>query len=196
GMDGWHVLARLKEDPELKDIPVIVMTVLEDRVRSFELGAAEYIQKPFSKETLLATIDRAMAPRSGLPVLVVEDDRDMREGLIRILEGGGVTVRSARDGAEALASIQVERPGIILLDLLMPGMNGFQLMDALQEGPERRDIPIVVLTAKDLSPEDQERLSLAQVKQVLRKGALSRQELVESIHRLALRIIESHPFQG
>ena len=191
GLDGWHVLAQLKADPDLAAIPVVVITVLEDQVRSYELGAAEYLHKPISKEDLLGAIERAMAPRSGLPVLVVEDDPAMRDGLLRIVANEGLPVRSARDGAEALDAIRAERPGSILLDLLMPGMNGFELMDALQDRPEWRDIPIVVLTAKDLSPEDMQRMRIPQVKRVLQKGACSKEELVASIHRLAMRITEA-----
>ena len=190
GIDGWQVLSQLKADPELQHIPVIVITVMNDQAKSYELGAAEFLHKPISKEQLLETIRRVLPNDNELPILIAEDDESTLEGLQRLLVSEGMEVRGAHDGREALELIQVAKPGLILLDLMMPGMDGFQLMEELQEHLEWQHIPVVVLTAKDLTTEDLERLRTSQVQQVLHKGACSRDELVEAIHKFALRIID------
>jgi signal transduction histidine kinase/DNA-binding response OmpR family regulator len=191
GMDGWQVLASLKEDPELAPIPVVIITIMEDRAKGFTLGAADYLQKPITRDQLLSILSRLLPNRGPSPILIVEDDDATMEGLKRILENEGISTRCARNGWEGLMSLQEEVPGLILLDLMMPGMDGFQLISEMQTHANWCDIPVVVLTAKDLTPEDLTRLHKPQVHQVFRKGACSRDELVEAVRASTIRLADS-----
>lgn len=191
GFDGWQVLGRLKGDSSLKRIPVVVVTVLDDRAKGFALEAADYLQKPVNRDQLLAAIDRILPEREVAPILVVEDDEATREGLRRILEGESLRTLSAPDGLKALDVLRHQLPSLILLDLMMPGMDGFQLMEELQGCEAWKEIPVVVLTAAELSVKQRERLCQPQIHQILRKGAYSRFELIEIVRRYALRTVEA-----
>ncbi|HWQ11073.1 MAG TPA: response regulator [Holophaga sp.] len=118
---------------------------------------------------------------------MVEDDAATREGLVRILHGAGLHAQAAEGGLQALALLRQSRPGLILLDLMMPGMDGFQLMETLQGSVELRTIPVVVLTAMELTPEVRARLRMSQIHRIIGKGTYSRDELVDVIRRYALR---------
>ena len=168
GMDGWSVLAALKADAVLADIPVVMLTMLDDRNLGYALGAADYLTKPLDRERLVSVLGRY---RQDLPVLVVDDDPDFRDLARRTLEREGHTVIEADNGHAALARLRETTPGVILLDLMMPEMDGFDVVAAIRENEAWRTIPIVVITAKDLSPEDHERLN-GYVARVLQKGAL------------------------
>jgi len=189
-VDGWQVLSRLKADPELKDIPVILVTMLNDRARGFSLGASEFLTKPITREELVSALQRVGMPQPEGTVLLVEDDPASLEGLQRILDLENRVTRAASNGQEALASLQEEVPGLIILDLLMPGMDGFQLLAEIDLHPEWREIPIIVVTAKDLTQEDFVALQRPQVRHIFRKGAYSRQDLVEEVRRITLRMIQ------
>ena len=152
GMDGWAVLAALKADAATADIPVIMVTIVDDRNLGYALGAADYLTKPIDRERLIAVLARYRPER---PILVVDDDPALRELLRRTLEREGYAVVEAADGRSALARIEERVPGLILLDLMMPHMNGFELLTELRARPEWRGIPVVVVTAKDLTPEDE-----------------------------------------
>ena len=180
GMDGWSVLAALKADTALADIPVVMLTMLDDRNLGYALGAADYLTKPIDRERLVAVLGRH---RRDLPVLVVDDDPDFRELARRLLEREGYTVIEADNGRAALARLRDATPGVILLDLMMPEMDGFDVVAAIQGNAAWRPIPIVVITAKDLSPEDHERLN-GYVARVLQKGALSRETLLGEVRDL------------
>ncbi len=180
GMDGWSVLAALKADTALADIPVVMLTMLDDRNLGYALGAADYLTKPIDRERLVAVLGRH---RRDLPVLVVDDDPDFRELARRLLEREGYAVIEADDGRAALARLRDATPGVILLDLMMPEMDGFDVVAAIQGNAAWRPIPIVVITAKDLSPEDHERLN-GYVARVLQKGALSRETLLGEVRDL------------
>ena len=185
GCDGWEVLTRLKADPALKHIPVVVITILDDRARGFTLEASEYLQKPINREQLLETVRLLIPDPREAPILIVEDDEATCEGLARILTAEGMRSHPAGDGRQALEVLRGLVPRLILLDLMMPGMDGFQLMEELQKDETLRKIPVVVLTALELTPQMRARLSLPQVHQVIRKGAYSRSELIEIIRRCA-----------
>jgi GAF domain-containing protein/CheY-like chemotaxis protein len=180
GMDGWSVLAALKSDTALADIPVVMLTMLDDRNLGYALGAADYLTKPIDRERLVAVLGRH---RQDLPVLVVDDDPDFRELARRLLEREGYTVIEADNGRAALARLRDATPGVILLDLMMPEMDGFDVVAAIQGDAAWRPIPVVVITAKDLSPEDHERLN-GYVARVLQKGALSREALLGEVRDL------------
>jgi signal transduction histidine kinase/CheY-like chemotaxis protein len=191
GFDGWQVLTRLKADEDLKHIPVVVVTVLDDRAKGFALEAADYLQKPINREQLIASISRILPEREVAPILVVEDDEATREGLRRILEAEGLRAISTTDGLRALDVLRHQQPSLILLDLMMPEMDGFQLLEELQGRGEWRDIPVVVLTAAELTVKQRERLCQPQIHQILRKGAYSRVDLIEVVRRFAIRTVET-----
>ncbi len=182
GMDGWAVLAALKADPALADVPVIMLTMLDDRSLGFALGATEYLTKPLDRDRLRALLARYR--RNGArDVLVVEDDRSTRELLRRQLEADGWQVAEAENGRAGLDAVSRHKPSIILLDLMMPIMDGCQFAAELRRHEAWRDIPVVVITAKDLTAEERRALN-GDVQGVLQKGALTADELLRSIRDL------------
>jgi signal transduction histidine kinase/DNA-binding response OmpR family regulator len=180
GMDGWSVLAALKADAALADIPVVMLTMLDDRNLGYALGAADYLTKPIDRERLVAVLGHY---RRDLPVLVVDDDADFRELARRILEREGYAVIEAVNGRAALDRLRDTTPSVILLDLMMPEMDGFDFVAAARENAAWRALPIVVITAKDLTPEDHERLN-GYVSRVLQKGGLTRDTLLGEVRDL------------
>ncbi len=181
-MDGWAVLSALKADPATADIPVVMLTMVEDRPMGFALGATEYLTKPVQKSRVLEAVSRCVGQKSD-DILVVEDDPMAADIVMRTVQADGHRCRHARNGREALSMVHESRPALIILDLMMPEMDGLTFLDALRvEGPDFADIPVVVLTAKDLTPSEQEHLA-GRVMDTLRKGAGQRENLLEVIHR-------------
>jgi PAS domain S-box-containing protein len=180
GMDGWAVLTALKADPDLADIPVIMLSIVDDKGMGYALGAADYLTKPIDWGRLPDTLRKYQQARPQCPVLVVEDDADLREMMRRTLENGGWAVIEAANGRVALERLIEQRPELILLDLMMPEMDGFQFLEEVRKHEEWRSIPIVVVTAKDLTEEDHRRLS-ASVARVLQKGVYSREEMMREV---------------
>jgi CheY-like chemotaxis protein len=159
GIDGWEVLARLKADPRTAPIPVIVVSMLDERGRGFALGAAEYLVKPVGKEQLLAAVYRAAAmPEREHTVVAIDDDPRVIKLVRANLEPEGWTVLGAPTGREGLALIRERQPSVVLLDLLMPGMDGFEVVEELRAEPGTKTIPVVILTSKSMTPQDKERL--------------------------------------
>jgi CheY-like chemotaxis protein len=183
GMDGWSVLSRLMADRELADIPVLMLTMVDDKRMGYALGASEYLTKPIDRERLIAVLTKY---RRDQPVLVVDDDSSVRLLLRRILEGEGYAVIEAENGRAALERMGERVPGAILLDLMMPEMDGFEFLSALHEHPAWRQIPVVIVTAKDLTAEDRARLN-GFVETVLQKGGYTREQLLREIRDLAKR---------
>jgi signal transduction histidine kinase/DNA-binding response OmpR family regulator len=177
-LDGWNLLAAIKADSELSDTPVIVLLVV-DEAAGAPLGATDYLTKPVQRERLVGLLRTHCGDRTA-PVLVVEDDPDTREMLHRMLEREGFAVAEAEDGRAGLERVAEHRPSLILLDLLMPQMNGFEFLAELQARPDWRSIPVVVVTAKDLTVEEHDRLS-GRVAEVLRKGAYTRERLLSEV---------------
>ncbi len=192
GMDGWSVLRELKADPKLSAIPVIMITMADDRSTGYALGASDYLTKPIDRERLAASVRRYRQGSQG--VLVVEDDDDTREMMVRTLGNDGWTVRAAANGRLALDRVRESMPELILLDLMMPEMDGFELIAHLRENEAWRSIPVVVLTAKDITPEDHLRLQ-GNVRKVFRKASFSRDELIEEI-RAAMEPRGSGPLES
>jgi GAF domain-containing protein/CheY-like chemotaxis protein/anti-sigma regulatory factor (Ser/Thr protein kinase) len=188
GMDGWSVLAALKADATLADIPVVMLTMVDDRKIGYALGATDYLTKPIERERLVAVLGRY---RRDLPVLVVDDDADFRDLARRMLEREGYTVVEADNGRAALDRLRDATPGVVLLDLMMPEMDGFDFVAAVRADAAWRSVPIVVITAKDLSPEDHERLN-GYVARVLQKGALSRETLLGEVRDLVAASAHRH----
>jgi signal transduction histidine kinase/CheY-like chemotaxis protein len=159
GIDGWEVLAQLKADPWTAAIPVIVVSMLDERGRGFTLGAAEYLVKPVSKDQLLAALYRAAAMPERKHTVVAIDDDPLAIELVRAsLEPEGWTVLGAASGQEGLALIRERQPSAVLLDLLMPGMDGFEVVEALRADPDTKFVPVVILTSKSMTQQDKERL--------------------------------------
>ena len=159
GIDGWEVLARLKADPGTAAIPVIVVSMLDERGRGFALGAAEYLVKPVGKDQLMAALYRAAAMPERKHTVVAIDDDPLAIELVRAsLEPEGWTVLGAATGQEGLALIRERQPSAVLLDLLMPGMDGFEVVEALRADPDTKTVPVVILTSKSMTQQDKERL--------------------------------------
>jgi len=168
-MDGWEALRTLKEDPKLRDIPVVVVSMVADQDRSRLLGAVDLLRKPIDREDLLRVLWRHLVRRRGGRVLVVEDDNDTRALLREYLEGAGLEVTSAENGRDALYVVNRESPDAILLDLGMPVMDGLDFLRNLRENPYTSGTPVVVVTAMDLDAEEEEFLSET-VSAVIPKG--------------------------
>ena len=186
-LDGWSVLGALRQDPELADIPVIMITIVDEHRRGIALGAAGYLTKPIDRERLHRLVTRFRASTPPTRVLLVEDDAVQRERMRGWLEGPQWAVREAANGREALDRLQQGKPDVILLDLMMPEMDGFAVVAALQkEAASWRDIPVIVITSLDLDAKDRERLN-AGVQFVLVKERFQPADLVERIRRLVHR---------
>ena len=182
-LDGWSVLAALRQDPELAEIPVIMITIVDEHRRGIALGAAGYLTKPIDRERLHRLVTRFRASTPPTRVLLVEDDAIQRERMRGWLEGPQWAVREAGSGREALDRLKEDKPDVILLDLMMPEMDGFAVVAALQKKADWRDIPVIVITARDLDAKDRERLN-AGVQFVLVKERFRPADLVERIRRL------------
>jgi PAS domain S-box-containing protein len=179
-LDGWTVLAALKGDPELADIPVIVLTIVDDRARGYALGAAEYLVKPIDRKRLRAMLEKYCG-RQG-QILLVEDDELTREITRDLVVRHGFAVVEAANGREALDRLAEGLPDLILLDLLMPEMDGFEFLDEVRRSPAWCTIPVIVLTAKALTEEDRRRLS-GRATRIIQKAGQSREELVAELRR-------------
>jgi signal transduction histidine kinase/CheY-like chemotaxis protein len=178
GMDGWTVLTALKADPDVADIPVIMLTIVDDKNMGYALGATDYITKPVERNRLVTVLRKHR--RGTLPVLLVEDDAALRELVRRTLEKEGCVVTEAENGRVALDRVREALPGLILLDLLMPEMDGFEFLSELRRHDAWRGIPVILVTAKTLTAEDRQRMS-GQVQQFLEKGAYSRDALLREV---------------
>jgi PAS domain S-box-containing protein len=181
-LDGWSVLARLKADPETADVPVVLLTIVDDRGRGFALGAADYLTKPIDWQRLGTILRRYLPADQAAPVLVIDDDAECREVVGRYLEREGWRVTTAVDGEEGLRAIAADAPALILLDLMMPGVDGFAFLDELPKRFPGMRTPVVVLTAKDLTAEDFDRLN-GRVANILAKGNLARLDQVVTLVR-------------
>ena len=179
-MDGWSVLAALKADPETAGIPVVMVSFVADAAMSASLGAVEAVPKPVDW-TRLRTIMEQFRAADG-DVLVVDDDADMRHRLRTVLERNGWSVREAENGCEALDRVRHGVPRLILLDLTMPVMDGFSFLDRLRLLPGCADVPVVVLSARNVTAEEHGRLSEAD--RILRKGDASLQDIATELRKI------------
>jgi signal transduction histidine kinase/DNA-binding response OmpR family regulator len=173
GMDGWSVLSALKANIELADIPVIMLSMIDDRHTGYALGASEYITKPVDRDRLGNLLQKYGRLRHQ-PVLVVDDDPDTRNLLRSALEKDGWKVQVAENGRVALERITGGMasslfPGLILLDLMMPELDGFTFLEIFRRIPHAREVPVIVLTAKDLTTDERHQLNGC-VQKVMQKG--------------------------
>jgi CheY-like chemotaxis protein/two-component sensor histidine kinase len=160
-MDGFDVLQQLTEDETTRDIPVVVLSIVCDEGRSCRLGAARYLEKPIDQERLVSTLQDLLGQVSSPLVLVVDDDRDTVRTLEQTLSSRGFDVATAHDGREALDSVAARKPDLMLLDLRMPVMDGYEVIHAIKTAPETMDIPIVAMTAYHVDSDKDAILSLA-----------------------------------
>jgi CheY-like chemotaxis protein len=184
GMDGWTVLSQLKTDPRLAAIPVVMLTITDERNLGFSLGASEYLTKPIERSRLQSVLAR-YRKEPGAPVLVVEDDEATRTTLRRALEKDGWEVTEAENGRQGLTQLDARRPGLVLLDLMMPEMDGFEFLEALRLRPAEGCPPVVVITAKELTEDDRQRLN-GGVSRVLRKGTAAPNAIVSEVKHLLM----------
>ena len=182
GMDGWTVLRALKGDPLTSSIPVVMVSMLDDRDIGHALGAADYLTKPFDREKLVQTLRRFRKGSSPRPVLIVDDDPAARAVVRRVLERDSWIVSEADNGRRALESVGRSVPDLIVLDLMMPEMDGFEFVTELRRSEAGRRIPVVVVTAKEITAEDHARLN-GQVRRIFSKGSFSREELTAELRR-------------
>lgn len=186
--DGWSVLQMLKSDPGTQDIPVIILSIMENRELGFSLGVADYILKPFDRNTLVDRM-RALHQVVGKKILLVDDNPSDVLVLKEVLVREGYTVTTALGGAEALQQIKVSPPDIIFLDLMMPEMSGFEVVEALQKQVEK-GIPVVIVTAKDLSS-DEHAFLRSRVAAVFQKGGIARSEILDKLKVMLSRQTEN-----
>ncbi|MFN2629120.1 MAG: response regulator [Gaiellaceae bacterium] len=185
GLNGWELLARLKSDPATAAIPVVIASMLDERGAAFALGAAEYLVKPVGRDELLHALGGCVAPPGDGRVVVVIDDDPLDLDLIEaVLAPEGWSVLRATGGEDGVRLVRRERPAVVLLDLLMPDVDGFEVVERLRADPLVADVPIVVLTSKDMIPADQERLA-GRISFLAQKGTFRNNEIVDLLDSLA-----------
>jgi signal transduction histidine kinase/CheY-like chemotaxis protein len=181
GKDGWQVMRTLKQDPETKDIPILICSILEEEEKGISMGASDYLVKPFVQDDLLKAIKRMNTDGNLREILVVDDDvDDLRLTQKMIENGGNFLVTTAENGKDALEILTNSVPDMIILDLFMPGLNGFDLLEILRADPRLNHIPILILTGADLTAEQQTQLSEFG-KHLFTKGIVKENELLEYI---------------
>ena len=180
GMDGWEVLRQLKDDPSTREIPVIMVTMTDDRELGYALGATEFLTKPVERGQLIELLARHTPSAAERHALVVDDRSGNRDTLRRALEKEGWQVSEAENGRVALERLAESRPSLILLDLMMPVMDGFQFVLEMRKVEAWRAVPIVVVTAKDVTDEDRRRLN-GDVVGLIQKSGLDRESLLTQL---------------
>ncbi len=181
--NGWGILSELKVDPVTRDIPVIVLSIVDEKERGYRLGAYDYLVKPFDRDSLMRVLERLESlDRQPIGLLAVDDDPKVIELVRQLLEDEPFQITSAEDGKKALEAISRSLPDIILLDLLMPRMDGFAVIERLRQDKELRAIPIVVLTAKDLTKDEETWLN-ERIASVIKKQGLTTEQLLQDLRR-------------
>ncbi|MBD0383616.1 response regulator [Paenibacillus sedimenti] len=186
GMDGWTVLTALKNDPELAHIPVIILSMTNDKNLGYALGASEFLTKPVGREQLIGILDKYIPDRRASDILVIEDDATTSEMMTKLLVKAGYTAARAGNGRIALECLTQSMPQLILLDLMMPEMDGFQFVMELRKNEAWRDVPVIVVTAKTVTAEDRLRLN-GYVKKIMQKGLFNQETLLQEIRGLVAR---------
>jgi CheY-like chemotaxis protein len=188
GFDGWQVLTDLKADSETRGIPVIVCSILEQQERGFSLGAADYVLKPILGDSLLNSLNRLNRDRAIRRVLVVDDDAGSLRMIEKLLQNQrDYKLVPASSGEEAWEALTGNAPDAVILDLFMPGLDGFKLLERMRESAELRHIPVIVLSGGDLTPEQRAQLTEFGHR-LISKSALSEAELIDSVKRALQRV--------
>jgi CheY-like chemotaxis protein len=179
--DGWDVLAELKKTPEISNTPILVCSIIQDKTRGFSLGATDYLVKPITEDELRRALERVKREHNVNKILVVDDEPSALQLLKRILAAQPqYTVLEAGGGAQALNVVQSSKPDLILLDLMMPEIDGFAVLEFLKGNPETHDIPVIIVTAKEITREDRERLN-GKMAALYNKGMFTAEQLLADI---------------
>jgi CheY-like chemotaxis protein len=191
GADGWQVLHDLKADPLTCNIPVILLTIVDNKPLGFQLGAAAYLLKPLDAIEVRDALHRVIGSKYRQPVqlLLVDDDPNVFDMLRQSLPESDFSLESACDGEAGLRAIEAKRPDILLLDLLMPRVDGFQLIERLRQNPKTQDLSIIVISAKELTTTESERLKKT-VSFVMSKQGFEGEKLVDEINTLLNRLVK------
>jgi CheY-like chemotaxis protein len=192
GIDGWAVLAALKTDAKTAEIPIIMASMLDEKERGLRMGADEYVAKPLGRDELAGLLHKHLGDRPAARILVVEDDEDCRRRTCAALRGQGWEAIEAVDADEALARLAEATPDLILLDLMLPGRSGLEVVVEVRSNPAWEGIPILVVTAAELDAEARARLK-GQVERVLSKGVLGRDDLLREVRALVSRHHDANP---
>jgi signal transduction histidine kinase/CheY-like chemotaxis protein len=191
-LDGWTVLAAIKGDPALASTPVILMSIVDQKNRGYALGAADYLVKPVDRTKLVETLTGICGSSSG-KALLVDDDAMVRRGVRQALEPIGWQVSEAENGQVAVEALAIARPDVIILDLMMPKMDGFEVLDELRRRSDWQDIPVVIITAMDLTEEDRNRLN-GGVERIIQKS--DRDELLRQLTREISKCVKRQTARG
>ncbi len=191
-LDGWTVLAAIKGDPALAGTPVVLMSIVDQKNRGYALGAADYLVKPVDRTKLVETLTGICGSTAGR-ALLVDDDEVVRRSVRQALEPIGWKVTEAENGQVAVESLTAARPDVIILDLMMPKMDGFEFLDELRGRPDWQDIPVVVITAKDLTDEDRDRLN-GGVERIIQKS--DRDEMLRQLSREISKCVKRQTARG
>ena len=192
---GWSVLQELKGDPDLAAIPVIMISILDEQQKGIALGASGYLSKPIDRTKLTALLANFKFANRVPHVLIVEDDETARQMLARLLKSEGWEVAEATNGRIGLERLRDAPPDLILLDLMMPEMDGFEFLAQLRRDPEHEKTPVIIVTAADLSADERRRLDDG-VSHILEKAAYAREELLGQIRRLVANYAETMKLTG
>jgi CheY-like chemotaxis protein len=194
-MDGWQVMNALKADPELATIPVFMITMVENRSLGYALGVAEYLRKPIDYNRLSDLLRKYLRDAESPLVMVVDDDVSLRQVVRKGLEKQGCRVVEAENGRVALEKLAEERPVMILLDLMMPEMSGFEFIEEFKRDEKNAGIPVIVQTSKDLSAEEIETLE-GHVQSIVQKSGSSQEELFGEVHDMIRRTLRRRTLHG
>lgn len=189
-MDGWAVLSALKEDPGLENIPVTILSIVDDRRIGFALGASEYLTKPIDREKLLAVLARVCPVKGNMRALIIEDDAPTRELMRRTLEARDWNVAEAENGIVGLQRMNEAAPDLVLLDLMMPKMDGFEFLSHMRRDERWSDIPVVVVTAKTLTDEDRNRLKDGFVEKLFNKNEQNFETLLMNLDEMLMERVD------
>jgi CheY-like chemotaxis protein len=191
-LDGWTVLAAIKGDPALASTPVVLVSIVDQKNRGYALGASDYLVKPVDRAKLVETLTHICGSSSG-KALLVDDDEMVRRSVRQALEPIGWKVSEAENGHVAVEALATVHPDVIILDLMMPKMDGFEFLDKLRSRPDWQDIPVVVITAKDLTEMDRARLN-GGVERIIQKS--DRDEMLRQLTREISKCIKRHTARG
>jgi CheY-like chemotaxis protein len=191
-LDGWTVLAAIKGDPALASTPVVLMSIVDQKNRGYALGAADYLVKPVDRTKLVETLTNICGASSG-KALLVDDDEVVRRGVRQALEPIGWQVSEAENGQGAIEVLATMQPDVIILDLMMPKMDGFEVLDELRRRSDWQDIPVVIITAKDLTEEDRARLN-GGVERIIQKS--DRDEMLRQLTREISNCVKRQTARG
>lgn len=183
--DGWQILQELKSDAELKEIPVVIHTVVDNKALAVSLGAESYLVKPVQAEKIISVI-RSYTGTDGGEILVVDDNEDFTDFLRNLLEKSKFTIYTAKNGVEAIEALHQTVPRLVFLDLLMPEMDGFEVVEKMYEDETLKEVPVVVLTAKEVTEDERAKLN-SKIKNVVRKEGLTREIILREVNKFIRR---------